>query len=299
MKRLQDKVALVTGASRGLGAAIAKRFAEEGAVVILTDILIGEGQNLARLLPQAIFSELDVGDEGQWQQVVQETVERFGKIDILVNNAGAATLKTIEETSLAEFQRLERIILEGTFLGCRYALPALKAADHGTIINITALAAERGVGLLPAYAAAKAGVHGLSRSLAVDFKTKNYDIRVNCVAPGPHDTPMTQAAAKERSAVVAGLENSVDPEMGQPIEVANAALFFASDESRHITGQILFVDNGASAGCRNTPFLAASASAGIEHPRPDQASPCLGLDAGATSAEHGRPIAGSTAEFAR
>lgn len=252
MGRLDGKVALVTGAARGLGAAIAVRFAAEGATVMLTDILREAGEEMARDLSGACFLEHDVASEGDWQRVVAEAVRRHGRLDVLVNNAGWAGVAEIEDCSLGAFRRHERIILEGTFLGCKYALPALRLAGGGAIVNVTALAAERGVETLPAYSAAKAGVHGLSRSIAADFKARRYGIRVNCVAPGPHDTPMTRAHIADRL----GDTPAEGPAMATPTGVANAVLFLASDEARTINGQILTVDDGQSISSRSSAFLA-------------------------------------------
>src|SRR5262249_51042525 len=149
----------------------------------------------------------------------------------LVNNAGWVKINEIETSTLEEFRRHERIILEGTYLGCKYALPALKSAGRGSIINISALAGERGNGCIPAYSAVKAGIHGLSRAIAMDFKNRKYNIRVNCVAPGAHDTPMTQLGIRERGTTDPGVANTVMAGLGQPEDIANAVLFFASDES--------------------------------------------------------------------
>lgn len=246
MGRVQGKVAIVTGAARGLGAATAKRLAEEGATVVLTDILDELGATTAASIPGAIFLKQDVSSETRWKEVIAETTSRFGRLDILVNNAGAVRIADIESATLEDFQFTERVCLEGVFLGCKYALPALKAAGGGAIVNISALAGLRGVPLIPAYSGAKAGIDGLTRSIAVHCRDKGYKIRVNSVAPGAHDTPMTRLGMQHMDQD-ASIAKVVGAGLGEASDVANLVLFLSSDEARNITGQVLVIDNGASA----------------------------------------------------
>lgn len=243
MGRVGGKVALVTGAARGLGAATARRLAEEGASVVLTDVLVDEGRVTADSIPGALFLEQDVSDESRWQAVLSEVERCFGGLHILVNNAGAVRIATIEDATLDDFHFHQRVLLDGGFLGCKYGLPLITASGGGSIINITALAGVRGVGNLPAYSTMKAGLAGLTRSMAVYCQDKSYPVRVNAVAPGAHDTPMTRlgmANADESIAriVAAGLADASD--------IANTVLFLASDEARNVNGQELIVDGGIS-----------------------------------------------------
>jgi 3(or 17)beta-hydroxysteroid dehydrogenase len=245
MGRVEGKVAIVTGAARGLGAASAKRLAEEGAQVVLTDVLDELGAEAAAAIPGSIYLSQDVSSEERWKEVIAETVRRFDKLDILVNNAGTVRIANIEEQTLDEVRTMERVCLEGVFLGCKYSLPHLVAARSAAIVNISALAGLRGVGLLPGYAGVKSGIDGMSRSIAMHCKDMGYNIRVNSVAPGAHDTAMTRL----------GLEHAdVDPNiariastLGDASDVAHLVLFLASEEARNITGQVIAIDNGASA----------------------------------------------------
>lgn len=245
MARLKGKVAIVTGAARGLGEAIAKRLAEEGAIVVLTDVLVELGERSAASIPGAIFLEQDVSDELRWQEVIAETINRFGRLDILINNAGITRLFGIEDCTLEDFRLIGSVILEGTFLGCKYCLPALQASGSGAIVNISSLAGMRGVGLLPAYSAAKSGVHGLTRSIAMYCQDKGYNVRANAVAPGAHDTAMMQLG-QEMMGSDPTMAKVIGAGVGQPVDVANLVLFLASEESRQITGQVMVIDNGAS-----------------------------------------------------
>lgn len=161
MKRVEGKVALVTGAASGLGAADARRLAEEGAKVVLTDVNETLGRETAASIPGALFVKLDVGSEEGWKAAIAATLAEFGALHILVNNAGIVRNAHIEACSLADFQLHQRIMLEGTFLGCKYAVPAIAASGGGSIINVSSIGAVSGGAELVAYAAAKAGVMSL------------------------------------------------------------------------------------------------------------------------------------------
>lgn len=244
MGRVEGKVALVTGAARGLGASIAQRLADEGASVVLTDVLVDEGRATAESIPGAVFLEQDVSDESRWQAVLAEVNKRFGGLNVLVNNAGAVRIAAIEEATLEDFHFHQRVLLDGAFLGCKYGLPLITTSGGGAVINITALAGVRGVGNIPAYSTMKAGLAGLTRSLAVHCKEQGYPIRVNAVAPGAHESPMLRQGMANADKAMTRI---VEAGMGAAVDIANTVLFLASEEGRNINGQELVVDGGASA----------------------------------------------------
>jgi 3(or 17)beta-hydroxysteroid dehydrogenase len=245
MGRVEGKVVIVTGAAQNLGAAMAQHLAEQGAKVVITDIAVKEGRALAASLPGAIFLEHDVGDEPRWQQVVAETVERFGRLDALVNNAGNVVVADILQCTLEDFRLQERVNLEGTFLGCKHAIPAIAESGGGSIINMSALSARVGVGSLPAYSAVKAGIHGLTRSVALYCNNAANNIRCNVILAGSFSVGMAvNAPAHMREEPQVALTQSLPK--GDPIDMAHFVLFLASDESRWINGQVLAIDRGRS-----------------------------------------------------
>lgn len=244
MRRVEGKVALVTGAASGLGAADAKRLAEEGAMVVLTDVNAALGHETAASIPGAVFLEHDVRDEARWRAVVAETVERFGELHILVNNAGLVRFGTVEDCTLDDFRLHQQVMVEGSFLGCKYGVPAIANSGGGSIINVSSVSGLKGAAVLTAYSAAKAAIIGMTRSIAVHCQERGYGIRVNTIAPGGHDTPMTRQAIARMSPEDAALRHVQAMGMGQPVDVANLVLFLASDEARQITGTVLVIDNG-------------------------------------------------------
>jgi 3(or 17)beta-hydroxysteroid dehydrogenase len=244
MGRVSGKIALVTGAASGLGEADARRLAEEGATVILTDINATLGREVAGSIPGAIFIEHDVRDEGQWQALIRTAVERCGGLHILVNNAGVVRVGNIEECTLADIRLQLQIMVEGTLLGCKYAIPAIAAAGGGAIVNIASIAAFRSPGNIPAYAAAKAGVIALTHSVSTHCHERGYGIRVNAIAPGAHNTPMVSSSIAAMPPAEAAIARANAMGSGQPQDVANLVLFLASDEARHINGTVMVIDNG-------------------------------------------------------
>jgi NAD(P)-dependent dehydrogenase (short-subunit alcohol dehydrogenase family) len=244
--RLAGKVALITGAASGMGAAEARLFAREGAVVALADMLVEPGLALAMEIEEtggkAIFLALDVTDDAAWQATIATVVDRFGRLDILVNNAGISTTGTDVPMSEAEWDRLMAVNAKGAFLGLRHVVPVMQGAGGGAVVNIGSIAAFNGqAGLHPAYGASKAAVVGLTRSAALRYADAG--IRVNAVHPG-FMPPMRTARsvdpawrARMVSQVPMGREGRVD-------EVAAAVLFLASDDSSYITGADLAVDGG-------------------------------------------------------
>ena len=241
-KRLAGKVALVTGAAQGIGEAIARKLAQHGAEVVVSDIQTAKGEAVARAVG-GIFLRLDVTDADSWSDVAA----RIGGIDILVNNAGDGCGGPIETTPLAEHQRVVDLNLNGVWLGVRACVPHMAARGGGSIVNISSIDGLAGVAGLSSYVATKFAVTGMTRALALELGDRG--IRVNSVHPGmvdcTHDRGMPPAAmARIQKAV----QRQPIKRMARVEEVANAVLFFASDESSYCTGSQLLVDGGHLAG---------------------------------------------------
>lgn len=248
MGRVEGKVALITGGASGLGAADARLLAAQGAQVVITDVQGDMGAATAASIPGAVFLQHDVRDEQQWQNVVAKTLGHFGKLDVLVNNAGLVRFGTVEDAELADFRLQMQVMVEGCFLGCKTAIPHMTKTGGGSIINVASVAALKGISSIPAYSAAKAGIIAMTRSIAVHCQEQRYRIRVNAIAPGAHDTPMTQQALAQLPADAAGLDQVHAQGQGQPEDVASLVLFLASEESRQITGTHIVIDNGETMG---------------------------------------------------
>jgi 3(or 17)beta-hydroxysteroid dehydrogenase len=242
--RVEGKVAIVTGAASGLGAADARMLAEEGAKVVLTDINDEQGRAVAAAIPGAVFLHHDVRSEDEWVQVIAETERLHGRCDILVNNAGVVRFTSVEETTLEEFRWQNQIMSEGTFLGCKHVIPLMKKGGGGSIINMASVAAIKGVGPIISYSAAKGAIRSMSRTVAVYCQERNYNIRCNVLLPGAHDTPMTAAALALMPPTEPGLAQMQSRGQGKPEDVGYLVLFLASDESRQITGAEFVIDNG-------------------------------------------------------
>lgn len=254
-ERVKGKVAIVTGAAKGLGQAISECLAREGALVVLTDIDTEAGDAAAAAIRErghrAEFRKLDVTEEAEWRQVVDDVVAAHGRLDILVNNAGIAVLKSVLELSLEEFQRVNRVNAWGTFLGSKYGTEAMrKGGGTGAIINISSVLGQVGAAQNSAYCASKGGIRVMSKALALEIGVAREFIRVNTVHPGLMRTPMTE---KLFGSEVWEREN--DPlfaptllgQGGTPEDVAEAVLYFASDEAEYATGTELTVDGGWTA----------------------------------------------------
>ncbi len=242
MGRLHGKVSIVTGAARGIGKATAILFAKEGGNVVLADVL-EEGRDVAdsvnRMIGRdaAIFVKTDVSRDEDVKNLVEVTLERFGKIDVLVNNAGVGHFKDIMETSVDEWDRVININLKGAFLCCKYVVPHMVRAGGGSIINVSSVVGVRGGERCVAYAASKAGIIGLTKALATDLM--KYNIRVNAVAPRAIETQMMYEYKGEE--LTERLKKYPFGRLGKPEEVANAILFLASDEASYIVGEVLVV----------------------------------------------------------
>ncbi|WP_067168731.1 SDR family NAD(P)-dependent oxidoreductase [Microtetraspora niveoalba] len=235
---LTGKVALITGAARGQGAAEASLFVRLGATVVLTDMNEAEGVALARELgPAASFAPLDVTDGAAWSRVVAEAVAAHGRIDVLVNNAGVYRKAPLEEWTEEELRGLFDVNLLGPILGMRAVAPAMPATG-GSIVNVSSISGMRGHGGALPYASSKWGLRGASRSAAREYAPRN--IRVNCVCPGAVDTPMIDAATLD-------LSHLPMPRAGTVDEIAAMVAFLASDAGAYCTGADFVVDGGATA----------------------------------------------------
>lgn len=243
MGRVEGKVAIITGGASGLGAEDARVLAREGAKVVITDVQDELGAKVAAEIPGAIYLNHDVRSEARWNEVVAETMKAFGRVDILVNNAGLVRFGSVEDLSYAEYKLQVDVMMDGTFLGCKAALPHMTKGGGGSIINMASIGGMKGISSIPAYAAAKGGIISMTRSIAVHCQEQGYAIRCNSIAPGGIVTPMTAQAIASLDADDPGLKQNRDLGMGQPADVANLVLFLASEESRHITGTNMVIDN--------------------------------------------------------
>jgi 3(or 17)beta-hydroxysteroid dehydrogenase len=257
--RLHGKVALITGGASGIGKACALHFAREGATVVLSDRNAALGATVAAELgaPHG-FREHDVTDEAGWARVVDEVVATHGRLDILLNSAGIGTMGDPEHATVEDFRRMYAINVEGTFVGCRTAIRAMKknaGGPGGSIINISSVAGLIGVPDLAGYCASKGAVRLLSKSVALYCARAGYNIRCNSVHPSFIDTPMVDAMAHTMGQMLgdaakarAQLERAVPlRRMGHVDDVSNLIVFLAGDESRFITGGEHAVDGGLTA----------------------------------------------------
>lgn len=251
MTRLQDKIALITGAAGAIGAAIAQRCAAEGAVVCVADIDEAGGEALADDLgAPAFFLHLNVTEEQDWQDAITALLVKHGRLDILVNNAGTLETGTIEDTSLTQWRDLQETNATGTFLGCQAAVRTMKTTGGGVIINMASQAAVRPRAPTTAYSASKAAIVNLTKTVALHCAEQNYAIRCNVVLPGAIDTKMiykNRAAGQDEDAFIRSVHARYPMgRMGTADEVADAVVFLASDESRFMTGAQLRVDGGGT-----------------------------------------------------
>jgi len=256
LKGLANKIALITGGAVGIGKAIAQRLAAEGACVVITDIQRDVGETTAAHC-RFTFLEQDVCDESQWTEVVGSIEKRFGRLDVLVNNAGilgSIEAASPENTSLANWSKIFAVNVHGTFLGCRAAIPAMRRAGGGSIVNISSVASEWATPHATAYGASKAAVRQLTKSVAQYCAQEKLNVRCNSVHPHGVRTPLLDQSIHEMARqqgvsveqVIADFKVSIPlGDFTQPEDVAAAVAYLASDEARHMTGAALFVDGGS------------------------------------------------------
>ena len=247
--RLEGKVAFVTGAAAGIGAAVARRFAAEGAAVALTDVRTEDGAALSEALNadghRTCFVPLDVSSESQWAEAVALATKTLGGPTVLVNNAGIYARRLIEHTSVAQLDWMLAVNVKGVFLGIKAVLPAMRAAGGGSIINLSSVAGIIGSGISSDYNTSKGAVRILTKCAAIQNAKDN--VRCNSVHPAPIETDMGFEAVPHGKIREQRLLEIPLGRMGTPDEVANAILFLASDESSYVTGSELVVDGGLTA----------------------------------------------------
>ena len=254
--RVAGKVVLITGGASGIGLASAEACAREGAIVIITDLNVKEGEAQAkRLVAEGLkveFLEQDATSEADWRRVVDEVVGRHGQLDVLVNNAGIAIIAPLEQETLDGWRKTQAVNMEGVFLGCREAVRVMKDRG-GSIVNISSIEGLIGEPLLPAYNASKGGVRLFTKSVALYCAQQGYGIRANSVHPGLIGTPLVaNFFANMPPEQAATLQQDVMSRIplkraGEPRDIGNGVLFLASDESSYMTGSELVIDGGYTA----------------------------------------------------
>ena len=254
MGRLDNKVAIITGGAMGLGAADSTLFAKEGAKVILTDVASDEGQKIADEIG-ATFLQQDVTDEERWKEVIAETVNLHGKLDILVNNAGIVEVGDPENQTTAEYRKTMAVHMDSTFFGCKYSIPVMAKTGGGSIVNMCSIASVQGESYVAAYCAAKGAIEAYTRAVAVHCGLKKNGVRCNSIHPSGIATPMVASVPDKMNAKFGASPNQDAPvsKTGEPIDIAYAALYLASDESKFMNGAQLRVDNAMSVASGTMP----------------------------------------------
>jgi 3(or 17)beta-hydroxysteroid dehydrogenase len=251
MGRLDGKVAIITGAAKGLGEADARLLAREGATVILTDVDEANGARVAAEIGGAArFVRQDVRDEDGWKALVADVMAKEGRLNILVNNAGVVEVGNVENTTVENWRFVMAVSADGTFFGCKHAIPAMRASGGGSIINMASVASLGGHHTVFSYVAAKGAVEALTRAVAVHCTQTKTPVRCNSIHPAGMDTPMVRSMGQKLAE--AGMLPAPPPKdapppattaLGSADDIAYAVLYLASDESRFVNGQKLVVDN--------------------------------------------------------
>lgn len=250
MKNLKEKVVIITGGASGLGAAMAKRFDQEGAVVVVADVDDEKGSKIAKSLKEGLYINCDVTDAESVKKMIKKTVDEKGKLDILVNNAGIDGQQApTHKSTLENWKKVTAINLDGAFYGMKYGLAVMQEQGSGVIINTSSTAGLVGFENIPPYSASKAGVIQLSKAAAIEYADKG--IRINCVCPSVVKTDLVEHFIAESEDPEATREefSQLNPLPGwiQPEDVAAAVAFLASDDARYITGVALAIDGGYTA----------------------------------------------------
>ena len=250
MGRLEGKVAIISGGARGQGAKEAKMFAREGAKVVIGDLLDEEGKQVEAQINEsggeATYVHLDVTQEDDWRSAVETAVSRYGKLDILVNNAGILIRKGLEETTVEDWDRIMGVNAKGVFLGTKHAIPAMRRAGGGSIINISSTAGLVGSpNGSPSYTATKGAVRLLTKSTAIQYAKEG--IRCNSVHPGPIDTDMIRDTMSDPARLEQRMQRLPMGRVGTSEDIAYGVLYLASDESSFVTGSELVIDGGTTA----------------------------------------------------
>ncbi len=250
MSRVAGKVVLVTGAGSGIGRAAARVLAQEGATVVVTDINEAGGlETVQQIGGKARFEGHDTAREADWKRIVDGVMAREGRLDGLVNNAGIAGPfpSTFETETVEQWKRMLSINVEGVFLGCKYAVPAMRQSGGGSIVNTSSLAAFVGTPALSAYGASKGAVRQFTKTVAMDCARKGYKVRCNSVHPGIIMTPMGEGILPNDKARERALKSIPIGHFGAPEDIAYGILYLISDESRFVTGTELVIDGGMNA----------------------------------------------------
>ncbi len=261
---LRDRTSIVTGAGSGIGAASARRFAQEGAAVLVADIRLAKAAEVAEDINaaggHAVAHEVDVADPDSVAAMVDAAVQAFGRLDVLFNNAGTLRPGTAVELSVEDWNRVLAVNVTSVFLGAKYAIPHMAAQGRGSIVNTASISGLHGDGGAVCYAASKAAVINLTRSLSTDHAAEG--IRVNAVCPGTIQTPPVNRMMQNERALEVNLAAHAIGRLGLPEEIAAAAVWLASDEASFVTGEHLVVDGG---------LRARSPLGRLADPRPGQA----------------------------